>query len=68
MSINTLGYNTSIALGALFGGLLVDGFGLASAVWFGVVLTSASLVVTATTRRTAAPAAADSGEVLAASR
>jgi predicted MFS family arabinose efflux permease len=58
MSINTLGYNTSIALGALFGGLFVDGFGLTSAVWFGVAMTAASLMVTLSTRRgTAQPAA-----------
>jgi predicted MFS family arabinose efflux permease len=46
MAINTLGYNTSIALGALFGGLLADNFGVEGAVWFGVVLATASLLVT----------------------
>lgn len=53
MSINTLGYNTSIALGALFGGLFADGFGVESAVWFGVTLAAASLLVTLGTRRKA---------------
>lgn len=46
MSINTLAYNTSIALGALFGGLFADNFGVGSAVWFGAALTAASLLVT----------------------
>ncbi len=49
MSINTLGYNLSIALGALFGGLLADGAGVNGAVWFGVALCAASLCVTAAT-------------------
>lgn len=51
MSINTLGYNTSIALGALFGGLFADRMGVSSAVWFGVVLTGASLLITLSIRR-----------------
>ncbi|MFJ4654547.1 MFS transporter [Nocardia sp. NPDC088792] len=46
MSINTLGYNLSIALGALFGGLLTDNLGVRSALWFGVALTAASLLLT----------------------
>ena len=53
MAINTLGYNTSIALGALFGGLFADTFGIESALWFGVTLTTASLLVTLATRRRA---------------
>ena len=53
MAINTLGYNTSIALGALFGGLFADRLGVGSAVWFGVTLTAASLLVTLGTRRRA---------------
>ncbi|MEO3750932.1 MFS transporter [Streptomyces sp. B6B3] len=53
MAINTLGYNTSIALGALFGGLFADHLGVTSAVWFGVALASASLLVTFGLRRTA---------------
>ncbi|MFI5615065.1 hypothetical protein [Amycolatopsis sp. NPDC051903] len=52
MSINTLGYNTSIALGALFGGLVADDFGVDAAVWFGVALTAASVLVTLGTRST----------------
>ncbi|MFE3201850.1 MFS transporter [Embleya sp. NPDC059237] len=52
MSINTLGYNTSIALGALFGGLLTDHVGVAGAVGFGVALTTAALALTLATRRT----------------
>ncbi len=66
MAINTLGYNTSIALGALFGGLFADNFGIASAVWFGVALTAASLVMTLSTRRRATQSR--SGEELVASR
>lgn len=54
MSINTLGYNTSIALGALAGGLFADNFGVTSAVWFGAALTGAALLVTLSTRRRAA--------------
>ncbi|MEQ0564827.1 MFS transporter [Amycolatopsis sp. NEAU-NG30] len=50
MSINTLGYNTSIALGALFGGLVADHVGVGAAIWFGVVLTAASVVMTLTSR------------------
>jgi predicted MFS family arabinose efflux permease len=45
MSLNTMAYNTSIALGALFGGLFADGLGVTSVVWFGVALTAASLLV-----------------------
>ncbi|NKZ02968.1 MFS transporter [Actinomadura latina] len=45
MSLNTMAYNTSIALGALFGGLLADHSGVTSVVWFGVALTAASLLV-----------------------
>jgi predicted MFS family arabinose efflux permease len=58
MSINTLGYNTSIALGALFGGLFADRFGVSSAVWLGVGLASAALLITlGTGRRSAQPTA-----------
>ncbi|MFI7439439.1 MFS transporter [Nonomuraea indica] len=59
MSINTLGYNTSIALGALFGGLFADHLGVTSAVWFGVALTAASLLLTLATGRKAPDAAPD---------
>jgi predicted MFS family arabinose efflux permease len=51
MSINTLGYNTSIALGALFGGWFADTLGVDGAVWFGVTLAFAALLVTISTRR-----------------
>ncbi|RJL22051.1 MFS transporter [Bailinhaonella thermotolerans] len=53
MSINTLGYNTSIALGALAGGLFADHLGVTAAVWSGVALTAASLLVALGVRRTA---------------
>jgi predicted MFS family arabinose efflux permease len=43
MSLNTMAYNTCIALGALFGGLLVDHTGVTGVIWFGVVLAAASL-------------------------
>lgn len=46
MSLNTMAYNTSIALGALFGGLLADRLGVTSVVWFGAALTAASLLLT----------------------
>ena len=53
MSLNTMAYNTSIALGALFGGLFADNVGVTSVVWFGVALTAASLlVIIGTGRRT----------------
>ncbi|MBF8186623.1 MFS transporter [Nonomuraea sp. K274] len=56
MSLNTMAYNTSIALGALFGGLFVDHLGVTSVVWFGVALTAASLLLTLSTRqRTSRP-------------
>lgn len=63
MSINTLGYNTSIALGALFGGLFADHVGVPSAVWFGVVLTAIALLITVSTRRAKANNAAAQEEV-----
>ncbi|WP_246645260.1 MFS transporter [Nonomuraea ceibae] len=57
MSLNTMSYNTSIALGALFGGLFADRLGVAGVVWFGVALTAASLLLTLGTGRGKAPAA-----------
>ncbi|MFF3670535.1 MFS transporter [Microtetraspora malaysiensis] len=51
MSLNTMAYNTSIALGALFGGLLADHLGVTSVVWFGLALTAAALLLTLGTRR-----------------
>jgi predicted MFS family arabinose efflux permease len=51
MSLNTMAYNTSIALGALFGGLLADRLDISSVVWFGVILTGASLLVVLSLRQ-----------------
>lgn len=51
MSLNTLAYNTSIALAALLGGLLVDNLGVRSVIWFGAALTAASLLVVLGSRR-----------------
>jgi predicted MFS family arabinose efflux permease len=75
MSLNTMAYNTSIALGALFGGLFADSLGVTSVVWFGIALIAASLLVmlaTDTRRRVSgggtpspgepAPAAATAGD------
>ncbi|MGW0246901.1 MFS transporter [Nocardia goodfellowii] len=53
MSINTLAYNISIALGALIGGLFADRVGVTSAVWLGVALMAVSLLVTLAARRKA---------------
>ena len=47
MSLNTMGYNISIALGALLGGLFATGFGTTGAVWFGVASTLAALLTAA---------------------
>ncbi|MEU0091920.1 MFS transporter [Kribbella sp. NPDC006257] len=49
MSLNTMAYNTSIALGALFGGLFADHVDVRSVFWFGIALTAGSLVVTSLT-------------------
>ncbi|MFI2415643.1 MFS transporter [Streptomyces sp. NPDC018947] len=54
MSLNTMAYNTSIALGALLGGLFADNMGVTSVVWFGVALTGASLLLRLGTGRKAA--------------
>lgn len=59
MSLNTLAYNTSIALGALFGGLFADHLGVTSVVLFGVALTAASLLLTLTTGRKVSRPASD---------
>jgi predicted MFS family arabinose efflux permease len=45
MSLNTMAYNTSIAVGALVGGLLVDSLGVSSVVWFGAALTAVALLI-----------------------
>ncbi|GAB3426225.1 MFS transporter [Flindersiella endophytica] len=51
MSLNTMAYNTSIAIGALFGGLFVDHLGVRGVVWYGVALTAASLLLLLSTGR-----------------
>ncbi|MFG3102791.1 MFS transporter [Streptomyces sp. NPDC048182] len=51
MSLNTMAYNTSIALGALFGGLFADHLGVTRIVWFGVALIGASLLLRLATGR-----------------
>ncbi|NRQ30893.1 MFS transporter [Nonomuraea sp. NN258] len=56
MSLNTMGYNISIALGALLGGLFADGFGTTGAVWFGVALTVTALLTAFGSHRDAAHA------------
>lgn len=58
MSLNTMAYNTSIALGALFGGQLADNLGVTSVVWFGVALTAGSLLLALGTGRRASRAVA----------
>ncbi|MGA4792094.1 MFS transporter [Nocardia sp. AB354] len=45
MSINTLAYNVSIALGALCGGLFADRLGVGSAFGFGVALTACAVLL-----------------------
>ncbi|MEJ3658367.1 MFS transporter [Actinomycetes bacterium KLBMP 9759] len=45
MSLNTMAYNTSIALGAMFGGVLADHLGVRSVFWFGVLLTTSALLI-----------------------
>lgn len=54
MSLNTLAYNTSIALGAFFGGLLADRLGVDSVFWYGAVLTAAALALALGSGRTTA--------------
>ncbi|GAA3381857.1 MFS transporter [Cryptosporangium minutisporangium] len=56
MSLNTMAYNTSIAIGALVGGVFVDHVSVASVVWFGVALTGASLLLTLSAGRNSAGA------------
>lgn len=50
-------FNLSIALGALFGGLAVDGIATTSVLWIGAVLTVLTLPVVGGARRTAAASA-----------
>jgi predicted MFS family arabinose efflux permease len=52
MSLNTMAYNTSIAVGALIGGLLVDSLGVSSVVWFGAALTAVALLIVLSAPRT----------------
>ncbi|MEU6954606.1 MFS transporter [Streptomyces sp. NPDC045714] len=57
MSLNTMAYNTCIALGALIGGLFADHAGVTSVVLFGIVLVALAVTVGAATgRRTTARA------------
>lgn len=51
MSLNTMAYNTSIALGALFGGLVVDNLGVTNVIWFGMALTAMSMLLRIAVRR-----------------
>ncbi|WP_207782246.1 hypothetical protein [Phytoactinopolyspora limicola] len=53
MSLNTMGYNISIALGALLGGLFANNVGITAAVWFGVALTAMALLCAARSHRDA---------------
>ncbi|MER5210002.1 MFS transporter [Streptomyces sp. NPDC002838] len=46
-------FNLSIALGALFGGLAVDGISTRSELWIGAVLAALTLLVVGGNRRTA---------------
>ncbi|MER6365104.1 MFS transporter [Kitasatospora sp. NPDC001527] len=56
MSLNTMAYNTCIALGALVGGLFADHTGVTSAVWFGIVLVGLAVLLRSVTGRTTASA------------
>jgi predicted MFS family arabinose efflux permease len=51
MSLNTMAYNTSIAVGALLGGLFADHVGVTSVMWLGVALVGASLLLRVSTGR-----------------
>ncbi|MGN2366424.1 MFS transporter [Streptomyces luridiscabiei] len=55
MSLNTMAYNTCIALGALIGGLFADHVGVSSVVWFGIVLVALAVILRAVTGRKTAP-------------
>lgn len=59
MSLNTMGYNISIALGALLGGLFATNVGLTGAVWFGVALSAAALLTAFRSLRDSSPAQQD---------
>ncbi|MGC4941233.1 MFS transporter [Kribbella sp. DT2] len=45
MSLNTMAYNTCIALGALIGGLFADHAGVTSVVWFGIALVTLAVLL-----------------------
>ena len=47
MSLNTMAYNTCIALGALIGGLFADHTGVTSVVWLGIVLVALAVLLRA---------------------
>lgn len=47
-------FNLSIALGALFGGLAVDGLSTTSVLWIGAAMALVALFVVAGTKRTTA--------------
>ncbi|WP_225727298.1 MULTISPECIES: MFS transporter [unclassified Nocardia] len=66
MSINTLGYNLSIALGALVGGLFADHLGIRSAIWLGVALTAAAVALTLAFGRNASEQASQADDRVAA--
>ncbi|MFB8138815.1 MFS transporter [Streptomyces parvus] len=55
MSLNTMAYNTCIALGALIGGLFADHVGVSSVVWFGIVLVALAVILRAVTGRGTVP-------------
>ncbi|WP_411119797.1 MFS transporter [Streptomyces sp. 058-1L] len=56
MSLNTMAYNTCIALGALIGGLFADHVGVSSVVWFGIVLVALAVILRSVTGRGTASA------------
>lgn len=55
MSLNTMAYNTCIALGALMGGLFADHTSVTSVVWLGIVLVALAVILRAATGRPTAP-------------
>ncbi|GAA0596656.1 MFS transporter [Actinomadura livida] len=50
-ALNTVVFNLAIALGALFGGLIVDGASTTAALWFAAVLTALTLLTVRTARK-----------------
>ncbi|WP_246236528.1 MFS transporter [Actinomadura chibensis] len=50
-ALNTVVFNLAIALGALFGGLVVNGASAKAVLWFGAVLTALTLLAVQSTRR-----------------